>query len=180
MLDRASRDQLIATGLKLADAIAGSIKYPHSTYQERKSHAQYGLVLAALKYDPRNGSSFKAFARSKMSGEVLDGARGADSMFVKGRRHSSTSSIEDAAHEPSMACYRWNPERIVLEREKRREVHRAVAKLPAPWRYVITQRAFEDADCRSIGSALNVNRSRVSQLWGRALAALSEELPGAL
>jgi RNA polymerase sigma factor (sigma-70 family) len=163
--------------LKLAAAIAGSIKYAHSTFQERKSHAQYGLVLAAMKYNPGLNKSFGSFAISKMRGEVLEGTRGADSLFVKGRRKSQTSAIEDAIHEPSMVCYRWNPERIVLERERRREVHLAVTKLPASWRYVVSQRAFEGADCRSIGAALGVNQSRVSQLWGKALRGLREELP---
>lgn len=178
MLDLAARDQLIEAGLKLASAIAGSIRYSHSTFQDRRSHAQYGLVLAALKYTPGAGP-FKSFAAAKMRGAVLDGARGADSLFVQGRRSSRTTSVEDALYEPSMSCFRWDPERIVLERERRREVHAAVGRLPTTWRYVVTQRAFEGADCRSVESALGVNQSRVSQLWAKALGALKSELPRA-
>jgi RNA polymerase sigma-70 factor (sigma-E family) len=77
-------------------------------------------------------------------------------------------------HDPAV----WSAEAAALDREDRREVLVAIARLPRRQREVLALRYYLDLGDQEIARILRVSRGTVSSTVSRALAALSRDLKG--
>jgi RNA polymerase sigma-70 factor (sigma-E family) len=75
-------------------------------------------------------------------------------------------------HDPPV----WSAEAAAMDREDRREVMFAIARLPRRQREVLALRYYADLGDQEIAQILQVSRGTVSSTVSRALAALSRAL----
>ena len=74
----APRDQLVEQHLHLVHSIADKLKYRLGKTMEPGDIVGYGtqgLIEAAKKFDPRQGTAFKTFAYYRIRGAIFDGMR---------------------------------------------------------------------------------------------------------
>jgi RNA polymerase sigma factor for flagellar operon FliA len=74
----AERDRLIEQHLSLVSAIAGKLKRSLGRsidFEDLVGYGSKGLIEAAERYDPRQGTAFSTFAYYRIRGAMLDGLR---------------------------------------------------------------------------------------------------------
>ncbi len=96
---------------------------------------------------------------------VINGCRS----VLRARRRAALRGVE---HQPPV----WSAESAALDREDRRAVLAAVARLPRRAREVLALRYYLDLPDQEIAAILGVSRGTVSSTASRALGALSRSL----
>ena len=109
--------------------------------------------------DPANAVAY-------LRASVLNGCRSA----LRSRKRAWSSLIP--MHDPPV----WSAESAAMAGEDRREVLRAVARLPRHQREVLVLRYYVNLTDQEIAADLGVTRGTVASTASRALAALGREL----
>ena len=90
-------------------------------------------------------------------------------------RDGRRAQAREDEHQPD-AALPADPERTVVERERRRRVEAAMAALPEEMRAVLVLRAYHDFDYDEIAAALGLELGTVKSRLGRARVALRAAL----
>ncbi len=151
-----SRHELIESYLPLAKSLAWKRKSSLSSvsYDELKSAAYFGLVIAANKYDPSQ-SHFAHYARIKIEGAIGDYLR-----ELRGSRtHEPPQSLDDApeggvSRRDILPSRRTLDELIIYFTEGLNENHQKIFSM-----YYL-----EGLSLKEISGKLGVVESRVSQI----------------
>ena len=144
-----------------------------------------GLVDAAAKYDPTMNVPFRAYAKHRIRGAILDALRTNDWMTRDARvRHKTLG--EDAPANVGPVAIEPYAELIVDQRPGAQEalelasarelVAKAMATLPERYRRVLILYYTHELTQLEISRELGVNESRVGQIRHRALGMLRAEL----
>lgn len=177
--------QLVIDHLPFAVNIAGSIskRLPrHVDGHDVRQEACVGLIDAAAKYDARKGVPFKAYARRRIGGAVLDALRKQDHLSRRTRARIKAEAAEAIVQPVQLADPGQVPGVLVLPYEyaaageRRRVLAAAIQTLPARLRFVLRAYYFEEKFMHEIGVELGLKTGRVSQLHARALRLLREYL----
>jgi RNA polymerase sigma factor for flagellar operon FliA len=145
----------------------------------------FGLVEALQRNRGDEGATFAWYARTRIRGAVVDELRAQDWLSRRARDRATSDkaaggagaafvSLEDAAVAAASEELTSNadPAAEAEARSDRRALSRALERLPARERQVITMHYFEGAKLKTIGASLGVSEPRVSQLHARAIAQL--------
>jgi RNA polymerase sigma factor for flagellar operon FliA len=189
--DTRARDELIRAHLDLARSIAGEIRArPLGKGMELDDLVAYGaigLVQAAWRFEER-GVPFRAFARSRIYGAIVDGIR---TQHWFGRRADRRLRIDRVGHDWQVALgaghqahndVRRNGRPIVYPAIETDDVNEQVAAalsgLPALERRLIELHHYQEKTITEVAKELGICRPWTSRLHARALARLRAALAG--
>jgi RNA polymerase sigma factor for flagellar operon FliA len=151
----------------------------------------FGLLDALRRQSAsERGVEFLWYARVRVRGAILDELRAQDWLSRRARRRfareergagAAVVGIEDLPEDrralaDSLAP---TPETLVAARSEADALAKAVERLPARERNIITSHYFDGVQLRAIARDLGVSEPRVSQLHARAVARLREYLADA-
>ena len=151
-----ARHELIESHLPLARSLAWKRKASLSSvsYDELKSAAYFGLVIAAQKYDPQQ-SHFIHYARIKIEGAMGDYLR-----ELRGSRtHAAPKSLEDSPEDK--ASYR---EQLAYRRGLDELVREATESLSEDYKKIFFMYYLEGLSLKEISAKMGVVESRISQI----------------
>lgn len=130
-------------------------------YEQNISLGWLGLIDAAQRW--REGSGmFRAYARIRIRGEILDELRAGRSTTM-GMRRRNPQTFEPIPH--SACSDRPSPDEQAAERD---EVETLLAKLPERDRGILRAYHFEELTQRELGEIHGLCEARISQIIRRA------------
>jgi len=157
-----------------------------------------GLLESRRRFDPSRGVDFRTYAAYRIRGAMLDGLRARDPLPRGVRRALKLAarvpvlpgsgngsgcppvapvmqlvSLDEAASCPESVD---QPEEVVLARELRAEVWRAVAALPGRDREIIRLRFLRGWRLREVAAHYGISITRVAELQERAVGRLRRAL----
>jgi len=168
--DRRSFDQLVARAYPLVFNTAYRILGDHDSAADA---TQTSFVRAYRSLSTfRRTSSFTTWLYRIVSNVCLD-------MVRRGRRQAQSltfDSEEDPQSEREIPDEREHPERLTIESELQRAVHRALGKLRLEHRVVLTLYDLAGFSYEEIAEALKLPLGTVKSRLNRARLALRDEL----
>jgi RNA polymerase sigma factor FliA len=180
-VERCSPDDPMA-GMALVRRIAASIarRLPsHVDRDELVSLGALGWAEARVRFDATRGVPFAGYAAARVRGAVLDGLRAVDTLSRGERKRAKADSSPTAPRivsdelEVAAAVADTADTADVLEQEElRQELRRALDRLPARERHVVSRHFFDGVPMRTVAAELGVTESRISQICSGALAQL--------
>ncbi len=165
----AKRKALVLDHLELVKAIAGSLLRnfpPCIEFDDLVQEGNLGLMRAAELYDDTRGVTFKAYAKTRIRGAIIDANR---------RRHyrnSTHAPLEDAPEQ-------WrNPEYDDwIDRGRRKRALTNVVEMLSPQERTVVVRCFaQQQTAAEIGQVLSMSAPRVGQVRRSALRNLKRDL----
>lgn len=145
-------------------------------YDDMYSDALYGLVDAAIKYDPDRGYKFCSFANRLMDYRITDGMRVSD--YLPRHARARLREGKPIKHLSIDATYISSLPHIEPKQEEiDKEVYvssmiRKCGRLTNREKYVIQSHYWDEITVESIGKSLGVNQSMVSHILASALKKL--------
>jgi RNA polymerase sigma factor FliA len=127
------------------------------------------------RYDPTRGAQLQTFANRRVFGSFVDAARKCTTWSRSRREEREVTTADEAMPEQVLEA---SQPASVIGAEFAARVRRALARLPARERRVMTLYYYGDATMKQIGTELGVRESRVSQLHTRAIQRLRVALGG--
>lgn len=177
--------QLVSDTMRLAFAIAANIgkRLPrHVDPQDLCQDAYCGLLMASRRYDPNRGVSFRAYARRRINGAVLDGLRKTDHLSRQARAVVKAEGTERFAKLVQLECTEeiegelLAPDRWAIRAELRELLMAAMEDLPVVVREVLHSYYFEHKPMSEIATHLGISGGRVSQLHRRGVELVRQYL----
>lgn len=160
------KQTLVLDNLRLAYKIARKYRKSGKEYDDVVSDALCGLVEAAERFDPIKCTAFSTFASKTIHGLVKNGIR-------QRLRERFTISIESIwpceIENPEIVDYR-NDDRISLETAE--HLHEV---LDAREFKIVSGHLLESKTLREIGREIGLSRSRMSQIFKRAIGKLRRD-----
>lgn len=178
------RNDLVHGHLHLVRAVAWRVRREldaTADFEDLVGHGMVGLMQAARRYDGSRGVTFATFAYHRIRGAMLDAVR-ALGRFTRrevAAYRAGAPAVDVDAPTPSVdALVDGAPraDELSVERDRRRSLRAAVAKLPHQERHFIEKVYFEDKRLRVAGAELGLSKSWASRLHDRALVALRKQL----
>ena len=130
--------------------------------EELAAEGMLGLVQAASRYRPETGAWFKAFARRRVHGAIMD----------RVRADKDWTLFDFPEGWPEVSSQDPGPLEALEEHHRREQVRAAVRNLPPGERSVIEGAFLEGLKQVEIAEALGLDPSRVSQNKRSGLARL--------
>jgi RNA polymerase sigma factor for flagellar operon FliA len=177
-----NRDELIASQMKTAYAIAHEVKGAMPTHvevDELIGDALHGLVVAADAFDGERGFTFGNYARWRIRGFILDGLRRRD---VVGRRKKTDAddprlqpplaldaALSAAESDGTLQEMLADPRNAMEEIENRDLLDWLLRRLPTRERSVVVSLLWGGISEADLGKQRGVSGSRISQIKGDAL-----------
>lgn len=177
-----AQHQLVIDHLYLARTIAGCVhrKLPRwARFDDLEADGQFGLVIAALRFDPAKGVGFKTYCQDFVHGAIIDGLNDktwlADWRTIK--RHANTEtpvpSFEFYGPRLSRRCAQIDP---LLTRAPQRDAARTMlATLTPRQSSAVWLRYAEGLELEEAGRAIGVCAAWVHQLCAAALQKLRSQ-----
>lgn len=168
-MTRAQRNRLVEQNLDLVHKIAGSLLRafpPCFELDDMVQDGAFGLLAAAERYDPSRGVAFRAFAKQRIRGAILDANR---------RRHyrnATHAPLEDAGDRGAPPGY---DERIDAARMAS-TVDTVLEMLPGRERSVVVRYYGRGATVPQIAKTDGMSPTRVDQVRRGALAIMKRDL----
>lgn len=177
---RADRERLAREYAWLARTIALRAACSWEDREELIGDAMLGLAKAIRGYDPAreryDGASFKAYARTRILGAIIDGRRQRDPVGRQ-RRHELLAGATPMSHEQDTVRLEHAPHAAdEPDLDQRIDLKDAIAQLPARERLIIILHDLEGVHLAELGRLLGVNESRVSQIARQARDRLRQSL----
>jgi RNA polymerase sigma factor FliA len=179
------RIDLVHQHLHLVRAIARRVRREldgHVEIEDLEGHGMEGLVQAAARFDRRRGASFATFAAYRIRGAMYDAVRALGRYSrreVAEHRAAAALTAQPLPSDPDAVAGDAPPaDEIAAARERRRQLHDAVARLPGQESQVIRKVYFEDKMLTDAGAELGLSKSWSSRLHARAVDRLREMLAG--
>jgi RNA polymerase sigma factor (sigma-70 family) len=163
------RNALIEKHLPEVRAIALNLKRrlpPSIEVDDLVQQGSLGLMHAADRFDPAVGIDLITYARRRVIGAMLDSIR---------RRHwadANAAPLETADQVPAEET----TEATVVRKQERREITRAVVRLPDRELHIVQRRYRDGEHLQNIAPSLALSPSRIGQLHQQALAKLRRDL----
>lgn len=143
------------------------------TVEELEAQGLFGLLLAIRAFNPERGAELGAYARSRITGEILDFVR-EETPGPRGRP-VRVQSLEDLRPDMDDADG-FDPVAPPVDLDQRLAWDELTAWLPWRERCVLDLRFHQGLYLREVGAALGISESRACQLQARALWRLRERL----
>ena len=159
-----TRDQIVVDHLPLVRAIAIRVyeSIPVHVDLDDLIHAGVmGLIDAATRYDATMDVTFQSFAKHRIKRSILDSLRAAASSRPTEDENQSTPEYP--------APVKFRPDNMVERKQLSVKLQSAISTLPDRYQKVVVLYYTKDMTMKEIGSRLNINESRVSQIHKNAL-----------
>lgn len=178
------RNDLVHGHLHLVRAIAWRVwRELDATidFEDLVGHGMVGLVQAARRYDGTRGVTFATFAFYRIRGAMLDAARvlGRFTRREVAAYRAGAPAVDVEAPTPSvdsLPAGAPGADDLSAERDRRRLLRAAVARLPRQERHFIEKIYYEDKRLGVAGAELGLSKSWASRLHDRALGELRKRL----
>lgn len=152
---------------------------------ERYRGRVYGAIRGIVRDDATAEDVFQeVFLKVIRSGETFDKGRPFAPWLFTVAYNVSMDALRRAAKAPAAdasdrlaAPVAGNPERRLMDRERREAVLRAIEELPEPQRRVVILRAFSEMSFAEIAEALNRPLNTVLSMMNRSLQRLRSVWP---
>lgn len=166
---KARQETLIASQMALVDAVARQIVRrlpPCFELADLRGAGYLGLIDAARKFQPSRGVPFRAYARQRIRGAILDSFR----------RRRYLDQTSDPIERVDACTTNAGLDEAVDQCQMSKLVCIAVAELPAREARVIRRYYGKQDTLGKIGRELGVGASRASQIHREALGHLRATL----
>jgi len=187
------RQKLIADHMEMAAAIAADCAarfnlFALLPYDDVLGYAQQGLVEAANRYSPENGTNFRTFSWTRIKGAIIDGVRkhsregytraaGAPDQRHEGPgpRRSSAPALDTLTDEESVL----NPAEARLDNKRlRASLLKAIDALPARQREVTLRHYYRGEELVTISKDQGLSHDYVGRIHTSSLRQLRSSLAG--
>ncbi len=165
-------------------------------FEDAMQEGRIALLEAVRSWDPNGGASLRTWAGPRIQWKIwaFDEQQYRPlgySRQARARKGESFDCVpetvsldcpfdpeagEDKATHEVVASFASNPEELLIEKQEREGLHRALAKLPASQARILRKRFAEESTLREIGAGLGVTRERVRQIEVEAISALGREM----
>lgn len=153
------RDKLIETHMDLARRVATALfrRLPNHPFEDLLGAAYIGLTKAGRRYDPSLGVPFEAYARQRITGEIIDAHR----------KLHKTSYVNEFPPEPvdDGAAYQKPAEDFLIGKG----VASLLKQLNPRELAVVQLRYSEELTMGEIATRLDISECLVSQIHRKAL-----------
>ena len=163
--DKKSRDALSLKYRTFAEAVVRKLIFtmslPQENAEEYISAGLLGLVEAAERFDPENGSDFRSFAYLRIRGEVIDSIRNSSELSGRAYRYARALSAvqslreEEVYQERTKKSVNNSDDKKELPKEKFAKILDLAAKGALALRL-----SFEDAEQELIGDSEESNAEK--------------------
>ena len=168
------RDALVTDNLRLARFIANRFMAISEIVprDDIESAALFGLIQAALRFDPESGNKFSAFAWSTIRGVILTEIR----RLTHGGRALHIMTEIDADKSGSLADSSETAARLEAQIDARRQTASLIARLSRRSKLIIHMRFVEEKPIGEIANRFNICEGRVSRIISEALDTMRKPL----
>ena len=176
------RNDLVHGHLHLVRAVAWRVwREVDATldFEDLVGHGMIGLVQAAHRYDRRRGVTFPTFAWHRIRGAMLDAVRVLGRFTRREVASYRAGAIAVDVDVPVPAVDHLpdgtpGADELSAERDRRRSLRAALAKLPEKQRCFVEKVYYEGKRHRVAGAELGLSKSWASRLHDRAIDGLRE------